>query len=106
MAERRPKLLFDALTAITAARSFVLGLGFEDDSKSLLIRSAVERQLEILGEACARLASVDETVLGVAASPEFVAFARRAINEDQRKQPCLCCGISRRDKTKKVAEVG
>ncbi len=73
MAERRPKLLFDALTAINAARSFVVGVAFEDYAKSLLIRSAVERQLEVLGEACARLASLDATLF------EHIPKARLAI---------------------------
>ena len=62
MDDRRPKLLFDALTAITAARSFVEDTTFDDYTQSLLLRSAVERQLEILGEACTRLASADETL--------------------------------------------
>lgn len=73
MAERRPKLLFDALTAITAAQLFILGKTFEDYARSLLLRSAVERQLEILGEACTRLASIDGSVF------EHVPQARLAI---------------------------
>jgi hypothetical protein len=40
MAERRPKLLFDALSAIGAARTFILGVSLEDYSSNLLIRSA------------------------------------------------------------------
>lgn len=73
MADRRPKLLFDALSAITTARSFVSGLSFEDYSKSVLLRSAVERQLEILGEACTRLANADASLF------ERVPTARLAI---------------------------
>ncbi len=44
MADRRPKLLFDALGAITAARSFIANLSFEAYAANLLVRSAVERR--------------------------------------------------------------
>lgn len=56
MVDRRPKLLFDAISAIEAARSFVFGTTLERYEADLMCRSATERQLEILGEACARLA--------------------------------------------------
>jgi uncharacterized protein with HEPN domain len=59
MTDRRPKLLFDALSAIDAARSFAAGKSIDDYEADLLLRSAVERQLEILGEACMRLAKDD-----------------------------------------------
>ena len=51
MSERRPKLLFDAVAAIAAAQSFVDGLGLAAYEGNLMLRSATERQLEILGEA-------------------------------------------------------
>jgi uncharacterized protein with HEPN domain len=73
MVERRPKLVFDALSAMNAARSFIAEVSFEDYAQKLLIRSAVERQLEILGEACARLANVDGKLF------EHVPTARLAI---------------------------
>ena len=73
MADRRPKLLFDALAAITAARSFVANLSVEAYAANLLVRSAVERQLEILGEACARLATTDPALF------ERIPKARLAI---------------------------
>lgn len=59
MTDRVPKLLLDAIEASRTAREF---LGEQDladylaDKKS---RSAVERQLEILGEACARIAKLE-----------------------------------------------
>ncbi len=59
MSDRRRKLLFDAIAAIASARQFVAGVelaGYEND---LMRRSATERQLEILGEACSRLARED-----------------------------------------------
>jgi uncharacterized protein with HEPN domain len=59
MRERRPKWLFDALGAIDAAAGFLGGVDLAEYQASLLLRSAVERQLEILGEACSRLARED-----------------------------------------------
>jgi uncharacterized protein with HEPN domain len=59
MPERRPALLFDAIEAIRAARRFTHGMALESYRENLLVRSAVERQLEILGEACTRLQRED-----------------------------------------------
>ncbi len=62
MPSRLPKLLFDALTAARLAREFSSGLSYEQYSANLLVRSAVERQLEILGEACQRMLQVDPAI--------------------------------------------
>jgi uncharacterized protein with HEPN domain len=59
MSSRLPKHLFDAITAARLAREFSAGLTFEAYAANLLVRSAVERQLEILGEACQRMLAVD-----------------------------------------------
>ncbi len=63
MVERRPKLLFDAMAAIEAAVAFVGAASQQDYDANLLLRSGVERQLEILGEACVRLAKEDSELL-------------------------------------------
>ena len=49
--ERDAALLLDMLTAARAAVSFVQAHSFEEYAKNLLLRSAVERQVEIIGEA-------------------------------------------------------
>lgn len=59
MVDRRPKLLFDALGAIDAATQFASGRDLASYAADLMLRSAVERQLEILGEACTRLQKED-----------------------------------------------
>jgi uncharacterized protein with HEPN domain len=46
-----PAWLLDMLTAARAVVSFVAGKTFTDYSADLLLRSAVERQVEIIGEA-------------------------------------------------------
>ncbi len=54
MSERLPKHLDDALHAAGQALRFMGGRSLEQYRAEDLIRSAVERQLEIVGEACRR----------------------------------------------------
>lgn len=62
MTSRLPKHLFDALTAARLARKFSTGLSFDDFVSNVLVRSATERQLEILGEACQRMVQADPDI--------------------------------------------
>ena len=55
MSERLPKHLYDALQAARLASEFLGETPFDEYAANLLLRSAVERQLEILGEACWRI---------------------------------------------------
>jgi uncharacterized protein with HEPN domain len=47
--------LWDMIQAIRRIQDFTANLSFEDYQESILIQSAVERQLEILGEAAGRI---------------------------------------------------
>jgi uncharacterized protein with HEPN domain len=58
--DRAPKLLFDAITAIDTALEFLGGHDLAAYIADRMRRSAVERQLEILGEACSRLEKLDD----------------------------------------------
>ena len=51
--------LYDILTAAEAIESFLEGVGFEQFAKNDLLRSAVERKYEIIGEALSQLAKAD-----------------------------------------------
>ena len=53
------KLLKDALDAGDAIQRFVKGLAFDDYRAIELVRSAVERQFEIIGEALGKLRQAD-----------------------------------------------
>ena len=55
MNERSNKLLVDAVAAIDAVQSFMGNSDFDAYAANHLLRSAVERQLEILGEVCSQL---------------------------------------------------
>jgi uncharacterized protein with HEPN domain len=63
MTNKAPKLLLDALEAMASAREFVAGVSLDQYAADKMRRSAVERQLEILGEACTRLARLDPSCL-------------------------------------------
>ncbi len=57
---RDPKsLLWDARDAATAIAVMTAGKSFADFDSDLVLRSAVERQFEILGEALGQLARLD-----------------------------------------------
>ena len=63
MTSRLPKHLFDALAAIRLAREFTVNVSsFDAYCANALVRSAVERQLEIVGEACQRMAHDDPSM--------------------------------------------
>ena len=44
------------------ARQFAAGLSFDGFDSNVLVRSAIERQREILGEACQRMAQADADI--------------------------------------------
>ncbi|MCC7350335.1 MAG: DUF86 domain-containing protein [Phycisphaerales bacterium] len=54
--------LLDMLLAAYAVQSFVIGRTFEDYTSDLMLRSAVERQVEIIGEAARGLSKEFKTL--------------------------------------------
>jgi uncharacterized protein with HEPN domain len=66
-------LLWDARTSGNAIERFLSGKDFDDFLADEMLRSAVERQFEILGEALAQLSKVDPQIA------EQIPDARNAI---------------------------
>jgi uncharacterized protein with HEPN domain len=67
--------LWDALKAAEAVQSFLRGRTYEAFVEDDLLRSAVERQLEIIGEALSQLAKVDPQIAdNVAELRRIIAF--------------------------------
>lgn len=54
--------LYDIRRAAELIEGFVGGRSFDDLAGSALLRSAVERQLQIIGEAVGRIAALDPDV--------------------------------------------
>jgi uncharacterized protein with HEPN domain len=73
---RDPKsLLWDAREAANAIASMTAGKTFADFDRDIVLRSAVERQFEIAGEALAQLARLDAALSAkIPDLPEIVAF--------------------------------
>src|SRR5438874_171906 len=69
------KYLYDILRAAESAIQFVGSASFEDYASNALLRSAVERQLEIAGEALAQLARTDPTTASrISEHQRIIAF--------------------------------
>lgn len=68
-------LLWDALRAAELILDFVAGRTWQDYQSDAMLRSAVERQFEIIGEALNRLSRIDPlTAAKVPDLPRIVAF--------------------------------
>lgn len=69
------KLLWDALQAAEKISRFTKGESFDDYELEEVLRSAVERQFEIIGEALDQLRIADPpTASGISELPRIVAF--------------------------------
>jgi uncharacterized protein with HEPN domain len=69
------KYLWDVLQAAALIQEFVGGRNLDDYLGDVFLRSAVERQIQIIGEALAQLARRDpETAKTVPELPRVVAF--------------------------------
>jgi uncharacterized protein with HEPN domain len=75
------KYLFDIDQACSVIESFTSGKSFEDYEASALLRSAVERQFEIVGEALGRMIKADASLAEhVSHSGRIIGFRNRLIH--------------------------
>ena len=75
------KYLWDASQAVDRISRFVAGKTFQSYQADELLRSAVERQFEIIGESLAQLRTADaETAASVPDSARIVAFRNLLIH--------------------------
>jgi len=69
------KYLFDIVQAAALATEFIRGKNFAGYTADAMLRSAVERQLEIVGEALAQLARLDPaTASQISEYQRIIAF--------------------------------
>ena len=73
--------IHDALGACRAIQSFTAHVSFDDYSGNLMLRSAVERQFEILGEALNRASEPNPAILSSRPDvPRIVGMRNRIIH--------------------------
>jgi uncharacterized protein with HEPN domain len=98
MTSRLPKHLHDAVTAARRAVAFLGDLDADGYRADLLVRSAVERQMEILGEACKRI--VDEAPTMRDRMPELglaIGLRNRLIHGYDKVDDAVVADTVRRD---------
>ena len=75
------KYLWDLRYAAALVERFIAGKGFDEYASDLLVKSAVERQLEITGEALNALSRKDPSAAAnIAELPRIVAFRNLLIH--------------------------
>ena len=75
MDEKIIKLLYDIEMAIQAINSFCYGKSKIDYQNQLILRSAVERQYDIIGEALSKIRKIDAAFLSqISESEKIIAF--------------------------------
>jgi len=79
MTERAKKYLFDILLSIEAIEEFLIGFDFFQYQKDLKTKSAVERQLGIIGEAVNKLTK-EHTDIQLQNSRDIISFRNRIIH--------------------------
>ena len=75
------KLLLDARQAAGLIQEFCAGKTLESYQDSMLLRSAVERQFEIIGEALSQLSKMDAAIIaGIPDALRIIAFRNMLIH--------------------------
>lgn len=75
------KYLYDVQRAIALLREFTTGKTFADYEREAMLRAAVERELEIIGEAVAQLARLDQpSAARISEYPRIIAFRNLLIH--------------------------
>ena len=74
------KYLYDILQACDKLESFTTGKSFSDFTQDSLLRSAVERQFEIIGEALRQMTTRDDSLASrISDTKRIIAFRNRLI---------------------------
>jgi len=81
MEREAKKLLLDALTSCQAIQEFTAGKSFPDYENSRLLRSATEREFEVIGEALSRLRKIAPAAAAqITSADAIIAFRHRIIH--------------------------
>ena len=100
------KRLYDILRAAAILAEFTDGKTIADYERDIMLRSAVERQFTIIGEAMAQLARLDQDVAArLSEYPRIIGFRNVLIHEYADVDDALVWGILEADLPKLIGEV-
>lgn len=100
------KRLYDVLRAAAVLAEFTDGKSIEDYERDIMLRSAVERQFTIIGEAMAQLARFDADVAArISDYPRIIGFRNVLIHGYADVDDALVWGMLEADLPKLIAEV-
>ena len=100
------KRLYDVLRAATLLAEFTDGKSFEEYERDIMLRSAVERQFTIIGEAKAQLARYDaEVAARISEYPRIIGFRNVLIHGYADVDDALVWGMLEADPPKLIVEV-
>jgi len=104
MNNRVNKYLFDMKIAIESINEFVADIDLEEYKTNKLIRSAAERQLEIVGESVKRIERTGQPV-PIANAKHIVAFRNILVHEYERLEDETVWMIIKKDVPQLLEEV-
>ena len=100
------KRLYDIMRAAAILAEFTDGKSIEDYERDIMLRSAVERQFTIIGEAMAQLARFDaEVAARISEYPRIIGFRNVLIHEYADINDILVWGMLEADLPKLIGEV-
>ena len=92
------KYLYDIRQAVALLHEFTANRSFADYERDAMLRSAVEREFEIIGEALSQLAKVDgATAARISAYQRIIAFRNVLIHQYSHVDDRLVWGVLEAD---------
>ncbi len=79
MTEKIKKYLFDILESVQSIEDFLTDVDFLHYQKNKMVKRAVERELEIIGEAMSRLLKLDGNI-EISSSQRIIGMRNRVIH--------------------------
>ena len=79
MTDKAKKYLLDILEAVESIEEFTKGINFVQYQKNKLVKRAVEREFEIIGEAMNRLLKFDDEIK-ISSSKRIIGMRNRVIH--------------------------
>jgi uncharacterized protein with HEPN domain len=80
MEDKTKKFLFDIKESILSIESFLVGVtDFDEYQKNKMLRRAVEREFEIIGEAMSRLDKLDAGLM-ISSKKQIISMRNRVIH--------------------------